>query len=414
MSNFVKIQALFISSALLMFGGGLQGLLLAVRGADEGFSILALGLIGTGWSIGFIAGSVAVPMLVLRVGHIRSYSVMAALGTLTILLNLLWISDVGWILLRILSGFCFAGAAMIIESWLNEVSDNRSRGTIFSVYVMINLAFSTAGQLSISYTGISGHLPFVIGAMALVLAVLPTALTKRAQPRPLATARINLRLLFATSPIAVVASFSVGIANGTFGALAPVFGFLQGLDSAHIAQLMSVAMLLGALSQVPFGKLSDALDRRWVIIGASVLAAITGLVIALLNPDESWPLYVLFGLYGFTSYPIYSVAVAHANDSAGEGEFASVAAGMLLTFGLGLAVGPPIAALVMDALQPSSLFLVTAVFHGLLAGVAFLRMRLRPLDESEERAPFQPMPMGKNSTLATVALDPRSEDNSSK
>jgi len=26
---------------------------------------------------------------------------------------------------------------MIVESWLNEVADNRSRGTIFSVYVTI-------------------------------------------------------------------------------------------------------------------------------------------------------------------------------------------------------------------------------------------------------------------------------------
>src|SRR5690606_30850771 len=126
MSSVVKIYALFIGSALLMFGGGLQGLLLSVRGAEEEFSLLALGLVGTGWSVGFITGSIAVPMLVQRVGHIRSFSIMAAIGTATILLNLLLINDVAWILLRALSGFCFAGAAMIVESWLNEVTDNRS------------------------------------------------------------------------------------------------------------------------------------------------------------------------------------------------------------------------------------------------------------------------------------------------
>lgn len=107
MSNLFKIWALFLSSALLMFGGGLQGLLLSVRGADEGFSTLSLGLIGTGWSVGFIAGSIAVPTLVRRVGHIRAYSVMAAVGTITILLNLLWVNDVGWIVLRVFSGFLF-------------------------------------------------------------------------------------------------------------------------------------------------------------------------------------------------------------------------------------------------------------------------------------------------------------------
>ena len=124
MSSVVKIYALFLGSAFLLFAGGLQGLLLSVRGAEEGFSLLALGLIGTGWSVGFIAGSISVPMLVQRVGHIRAFSIMAAIGTITILLNLVWVNDVGWIVLRAFSGFCFAGAAMIVESWLNEVAEN--------------------------------------------------------------------------------------------------------------------------------------------------------------------------------------------------------------------------------------------------------------------------------------------------
>ena len=148
MASVIKIYALFLGSALLMFGGGLQGLLLSVRGAEEDFSLLALGLIGTGWSVGFVAGSIMVPMIVRKVGHIRAYSVMAAIGTVTILLNLLWINDIGWIVLRALSGFCFAGAAMIVESWLNEVADNKSRGTIFSIYVTINLAASTRSASS--------------------------------------------------------------------------------------------------------------------------------------------------------------------------------------------------------------------------------------------------------------------------
>ncbi|VAW14401.1 Uncharacterized MFS-type transporter [hydrothermal vent metagenome] len=414
MPQILKIQALFLSSALLMFGGGLQGLLLSVRGAQEGFSIFALGLIGTGWSVGFIAGSIMVPMLVRRVGHIRAYSVMAALGAITILLNLLWINDIGWIVLRVFSGFCFAGAAMIVESWLNEVSDNKGRGTIFSLYVMVNMSASTLGQLSMSITGIAGYLPFVIGALAFSSALLPTALTTRPQPRPLTSAKINLPLLYRTSPIAVIASFAIGIGNGTFGTLAPVYGYLQGLKPADIAQMMSIAIVMGALSQVPFGRLSDRVDRRWVIIGASVFASVTGLALVLVNPFGGWPLFVLFGLYGFASYPIYAVAIAHANDAAKDGDFASIAAGMLLTLGLGLAIGPLIGAYVMRIWQPVDLFLVTATFHAILAILAFVRMHMRPLDASEERSPFRPVQIGKNSTLASTILDPRADEASNQ
>ncbi len=411
MSNLLKIQALFISSALLMFGGGLQGLLLSVRGAEEGFSIFALGLIGTGWSIGFIAGSIFVPLVVRRTGHIRAYSVMAALGTLAILLNLLWISELGWSVLRILSGFCFAGAAMIVESWLNEVSDNKSRGTIFSLYVMINMAFLTLGQLAISYTGILGYLPFIVGAMAFVLALLPTALTTRQQPRPLTSAKIDLALLLRTSPIAVIASFCVGIANGTFYTLAPVLGFSQGLSATSIAQFMSVAMVLGALSQVPCGRLSDKIDRRWVIMGAGLTASVMGLVLAFVHPSEGWLLYVLFGFYGFAAFPIHAVAVAHANDAAKEGQFAPIAAGMLLTFGFGLAIGPLISAWLMNDFMPSYMFLVTAAFHGILAISAFIRMKVRPIENPEDHAPFRAVPMERSSTATTMTLDPRAEEN---
>jgi len=410
MPQILKIQALFLSSALLMFGGGLQGLLLSVRGADEGFSILSLGLIGTGWSIGFIGGSIMVPMLVRRVGHIRSYSVMAAVGTITILLNLLWINDVGWIVLRVLSGFCFAGAAMIVESWLNEVSDNKNRGTVFSIYMTLNMSASTLGQLSMSITGIAGYLPFIVGALALASALLPTALSTREQPRPLASSKINLGLLYRTSPIAVIASFSVGIGNGTFGTLAPVYGYLQGLQPAGIAQLISIAIVMGALSQVPIGRLSDTIDRRWVIIGISVMAAVTGLALVVINPFGGWPLFVLFGLYGFAAYPIYAVAVAHANDSAAEGDFSTIAAGMLVTYGIGLAIGPLIAAYAMRVMRPVDLFLVTALFHAVLAAMAFVRMRIRPIDASEERSKFRQVQMGKNPTAASAVLDPRTDE----
>ncbi|AVF02739.1 MULTISPECIES: MFS transporter [Devosia] len=408
MASVVKIYALFLGSALLMFGGGLQGLLLSVRGAEENFSLLALGLIGTGWSIGFVAGSLAVPLVVRKVGHIRAFSVMAAIGTVTILLNLLWINDISWIVLRALSGFCFAGAAMIVESWLNEVADNRSRGTIFSIYVTINMAASTLGQIAMSVTGTAGYIPFVIGAISFICAVLPTALTSSPQPKPLQSARLDLKLLYRTSPVAAIAAFSCGMANGAFGTLAPVYGYEQGLDAGGIALLFAVAAILGAVAQVPFGRLSDRVDRRLVLIGLSGFAAVVGALTVLINPGAGWGMYVLFAAYGFAANPIYAVAVAHANDFARDGDFAKIAGGMLLILGVGLAIGPAVASLIMGAWHPVGLFLVTATFHGALAGAAYLRMRVRKSVDAAERAPFQAM-SDKQVTPETFVLDPRAD-----
>lgn len=409
MSHFIKIYSLLLGSALLMFGGGLQGLVMSVRGAEEQFSLLALGLIGTGWSVGFVAGSITVPMMVKRVGHIRAYSVMAAIGTITILLNLLMINDIAWILLRALSGFCFAGAAMIVESWLNEVTDNKSRGTVFSAYSAINMASSTVGQLAMSITGVMGFLPFVIGAISFICALLPTALTSKPQPRPLQSAKLDLKLLYRTSPVAAIAAFAIGMANGTFGTLAPVYGYAQHLDAAGISYLMCLAVILGAASQVPFGRLSDRIDRRKVIVALSGFSALFGALLVVIDPPGGWLLFALFGAYGFVAYPLYGIAVAHANDSAKEGDFAKISGGMLLIMGVGLAIGPAIAPLLMNNFKPVGMFIVTAAFHGALAVSTLLRLRARPT-RRERRGSFWPIFGDRGHTPEVVSLDPRSEE----
>jgi MFS family permease len=261
-----------------------------------------------------------------------------------------------------------------------------------------------------SVTGVTGYVPFVVGAISFICAILPSALTSTPQPRPLKSARLDLGLLYRTSPVAVIASFSVGMANGTFGTLAPVYGYEQGMSAAEIAYLFSVTAIVGALAQIPFGRLSDKIDRRLVMIGLGGLAAVVGVVLVVINPPNGIVLYALFAIYGFGAYPIYAIAVAHANDFAKDGDFAKVAGGMLLVLGCGLAIGPAIAAIVMGMFQPVGLFIVTASFHGALAVVAFLRMRIRPVRDAAGRVRFRPMAADKVVTPESVALDPRADD----
>lgn len=409
MSHFLKIAALLLGSALLMFAGGLQGLLISIRGAEEGFALYALGLIGASWSVGYITGTLVVPRMVSRVGHIRAFSVMAAFATIIILLNLIFIEQISWIVLRAFSGFCFAGSAMIVESWLNEVTDNSRRGTTFATYMMANFVFSTAGQMIIAVTGVQGYLPFVIGAMGFALAVLPTALTASVQPRPLARAKLNLPLLFRTSPVAVFASLISGIAAGAFGTLGPVYGNQIGLDSATIAYLISFAIIVSAIGQIPFGKVSDLIDRRIVIVVASAMAAVAGLILFLFNPSGGVLLWAMFALYGLGANAVYPLAAAHANDYAKDGDFGHISSGLILLFGIGLAIGPLLGALAMSSGKPVALFLVTAGFHIFVALFSLLRMRLRASVLDENREPFQMQVAVKNTGPQTVVLDPRIE-----
>jgi len=165
-SAIVSISALLLGASMLLWGNGLQGILLPVRATIEAFSTSTIGLIASGYSIGFVISCRYAPHIVRRVGHIRSFAVLASIGACVVLLFVLVVHPLMWIALRMLSGFCFAGLYMVIESWLNESAENSNRGQIFSTYMVINLTAITLGQLVLPLGDPAGFELFAVTAIA--------------------------------------------------------------------------------------------------------------------------------------------------------------------------------------------------------------------------------------------------------
>ena len=263
------IGALLLGSALLLFAGGMHNLILPVRGAAEGFSATALGLLGTGWAIGYVAGCIMVPRMVAAVGHIRTFGVMCAFAAVTILMQAIIVEPWFWVPVRAVSGFCFAGGAMIVESWLSDRADASTRGRIFGLYTMVNLAASTAGQMVIAMGDVRGFLFFALGAVFYCLALVPTAMSTSQSPAPLTKVSLDPAALWRNSPVAVAAVFLVGISNAAFGTLAAVYAGQIGLALTGIALFASIPLIAGAAAQVPIGYASDRFDRRKVLAGGA-------------------------------------------------------------------------------------------------------------------------------------------------
>jgi MFS family permease len=400
----LPVSALLLGSAFLLFGGGMNGLILPVRGEVEGFTAASLGLLGTGWAIGYVAGCLLTPSLVAKVGHIRSFSVMCALAAITVLMALIFLTPYIWIPLRAISGFCFAGAAMIVESWLIERSDSGSRGKIFGFYTMINLAAMTAGQMVIPLGDASGFLLFVVAAIVYCLALLPTAMTATATPAALVSVRLNMRHLWRNSPIAVFAILMVGISNATFGTLAAVYGARAGLSITEIALFASIPILAGALTQVPVGILSDKYDRRAVLMGTASVAVLADLVFVFSGISSPWAILAMAGVFGASVFAMYPVIVAHASDHAAPGTFIEVSGGLLLVFGIGSIIGPTVAGFAMTSFGNNSLFVVTGVAHILLLGFAALRLKISPAVAPNEKVAFQATPLPLSTTPETAVL----------
>ncbi|MEQ8368388.1 MAG: MFS transporter [Roseicyclus sp.] len=398
------LAALLMGSAFLLFAGGVNSLILPVRGEAEGFSAAALGLLGTGWAIGYVGGCIRTPALVVRVGHIRAFGAMCALAAIAVLLSLVLITPWVWIPVRALSGFCFAGAAMIVESWLNERVDKASRGRVFGIYTMVNLAATTAGQMVLTLGDANGYFFFVLAAMVYCLALLPTAISATTTPKALTSVSLNLPALWRNSPIAVVAVLMVGVSNASFGTLAAVYAARIGLDLGDIALFASIPILAGAIAQIPIGIASDKLDRRRVLVGIALCALVADALFLFGGFVNFWVIMGLAGLFGATVFAMYPVIVAHANDHAAPGTFIQVSGGLLLVYGIGSIVGPTAAGFAMTQLGAASLFMITGIAHVVLVLFALLRLKTAPAVAAEDKGSFQSSPLARMSTPETAAL----------
>ncbi|WP_430513447.1 MFS transporter [Pannonibacter phragmitetus] len=386
-----------------------------MRGLAEGFSDTSLGMLGAGWAAGYIAGCLLVPMIVKRVGHIRTFGVLASIAAISMLLNLLFMMPEVWIPLRSVTGFCFAGAAMIVESWLNERANNKTRGRVFGIYTMINLGSTTIGQMLLTLGDPTGFVFFVVGSIIYSLSLLPTALSTAATPTPLTQARLDPRKLWENSPVAVIAVILTGISNGAFGTLGAVYGRRIGLEVGDVAIMMSLSLLIGALIQVPVGMVSDRIDRRLVLIGMGLVAMVVETVLSLLSAPGSTTVIIFVSLFGGMIYSMYPVIVAHANDHAAPGEFLKTSGGLLMLYGVGTMIGPIAAAALMSATSPSALFHVTAGAHLLMVLFTVWRMTQRASPSVAEKSDFVPViTTGRLSTPETAAMDPRSDEEQQK
>jgi len=383
------VATLLIGVAILLTGQGMQGTLLPVRASLESFSTLSIGIIGAAYFFGFTVGCLKGGELVKSVGHVRVFLAMTALASSSPLLHGLVLHPVAWVVLRSLTGFCFAVLYVVIESWLNEQSTNENRGIVFSTYVMITLTVMAAGQMMTLLYDPSGLQLFIIASVLVSLGAVPVALTKSKTPELPHEVEVDLRRLFKLAPAGAVGCVAVGISNGAFWSLAPVFTTGVSDNPALAAWFMSAAVVGGAVAQWPLGILSDRIGRRHTIVLSAFCGAAIALTMVLAAGKlDFFGINLLGAAWGAFAFPAYTIAVAHANDYAEVDDYVMVSSGLLLLFGSGAIIGPFVASAVMELTGPSGLYLTTALVHAVLALYVLQRILRTERLPTENRTEF--------------------------
>jgi len=361
------VAALLIGVSILLTGQGLQGTLLPVRASLEHFSTISIGVIGGAYFLGFTIGCLKGGELVQRVGHVRVFAAMTALASATPLLHGLVLTSWVWSFLRLLTGFCFAVLYVVIESWLNERSTNENRGIVFSTYVMITLTVLAAGQMMfLLYDPFDMHL-FAIASVLVSIAAIPVVLSTSPSPEQPLHVEVDLVRLYRNSPSGTIGCLTAGLANGAFWSLAPVFTAAISEDISLAAWFMTSTVIGGAICQWPLGFLSDRIGRRKVLIGATVIGtAVSAVIVMTVDGLSFLGINLLGAAWGAVAFPLYAVAVAHANDHADPSEYVTVSSGLLLMFGVGAIIGPFVASALMTLTSYTGLYVFTGAVHLLL------------------------------------------------
>lgn len=400
-----SVAAILFSAAIFIAGNGLLGTLIPVRASLAGFSNLSIGVIGSAYFAGFVAGCFAGPRLLARVGHSRTFAVGAGLAAATTLLQSMIISEFFWVLMRIGFGFAAASLYMVIESWLNERATNEARGRVFAAYMTVNYASMIVGQMLLSSNKPTSFTLFNLAGVLYALCLIPVSLTMLPQPQATVVPKLRPLRLYKIAPVGVIGCVAVGLSNSALWTLAPVFAQDHGLTRTWLATFMSVLTLGGAVVQLPLGRLSDRMDRRYVIAAICAAAAGIGVMLYLFAGEGRNVLLLLIGAFGITALPFYGLSVAHANDRIPRAAFVEVSATLLMINALASCFGPTLAAIVIDHFGTAALFLYTASIHIAMLIFTVIRLQAREALIGETRDKFEMMP--QQGSPAGLELDPR-------
>ncbi|MCL7466800.1 MFS transporter [Phaeovulum sp. NW3] len=374
----VSFASLFLSALLLLLGLGGTAPLDALSGAFLGFSEGQIGLLGSAHFLGFFIGCWWAPRLMGEVGHSRAFAAFTASGTIGIMAHMMLLDPFAWMLMRIAVGMALAGCFTIIEAWLQSKVTNETRGRAMGVYRVVDIFGSLGAQLLIGVVEPATYVSYNILALICCATLFPLVLSRAEAPQAGAAPRLRPGLAWRRSPLAVAGVIVSGISGAAFRMVGPLYGVLVGLEPERIAFFLASYVLGGAVAQLPVGWIADKFDRRIVLIWLSVASAAACVITLLSQGFAASAIFLSASLFGFTTFPIYSVAAAHAHDFAESDERVELSAALLFLYAVGATASPVIASLLIASFRPPGMFGFLALSHVALVVFGIIRMRARP------------------------------------
>ena len=383
-----KSWPLLLGMGVLMLGAGLQSTLLSLRATLEGFPTPVTGLIMSCYYVGYVVGTIVAPPMLQRVGHIRVFAVLAAVASVAILIQGLFVDPLAWSAMRLTSGLCFAGIYVVAESWLNDRASRSNRGRLLAVYMLVLYVGLGAAQFLLIVSDPRSATPFMLVSVLISLAMVPIVVSAQQVPERAVPRKVRLLDLYRDSPLGVVGVIVSGLISSIIFSMGPVYARLSGLDTMRVATFMAVSILAAVATQYPVGRLSDRMDRRTVIAGVCMLTMLVASTIVTFRNLPHAVFLTLAALFSGFALTLYSLSVSHVNDKLEPTQMVAASSALLLLNGASAAIGPTLAGALMAAFGPRAFFATLATLAGALAVYDLWRKSRRKPVPPSQKGPF--------------------------
>jgi len=376
---------LFLGMGVLMLGAGLQSTLLSLRATLEGFPTPVTGVIMSCYYVGYVVGTIIAPPLLRQVGPIRVFAALAAVASVAILIQGLFVNPATWGAMRGVSGVCFAAIYVVAESWLNDLASRSNRGRLLAVYMVVLYVGLGAAQFLLLLSDPRSPASFMLVSVLISLAMVPIVISAQPLPKPTVPRKVGILELYRDSPLGVVGVIASGLIASIIFSMGPVYARLSGMDTMRVATFMAVSILAAVATQYPVGRLSDRMDRRTVIAGVCTLIMLIATSIAAFRSMPHAMFLILAALFSGFALTLYSLSVSLVNDKLEPAQMVAASSTLLLLNGSAAAIGPTLAGSLMAAFGPTAYFSTLATLAGALAIFDLWRkVRRKPVPRSKK------------------------------
>ena len=369
-----------------------------------GISTSVVGIILSLYYVGYIFASLTSFKIINKVGHIRAFSTYISLFSALVLLHIFSHDAYFWGILRLVEGYCLGSALLCLESWLNTRANNQNRGLIMALYMVTTYLGSGLGQLLLNIPSSNGMGIFVLVSIIFSVALIPISLTALPTPQINVAKSLNLRELYKISPVGVIGCFASGILVGGFYTLGPLYAKLAGLSLSQTSLFMFCGILGGMCAQIPIGKISDLMDRRFVLMWAGgAMFLVAPWVHFFLDYGNIVLCSSAFAL-GACTFIMYPISVSHVNDLIDDSKRVSASGMLIMLQSAGMVLGPIIISFMMQHLGAIWFLVCFSVASGAFVLYAFKHIAFRNI-KYVEVTPTSPQPTSPTPIYQKITQD---------